>query len=119
MTNACNYPWREDKGSCGYCGSMTPAEAIKRMLVPGTSYSGADWKYGFPHKFYIGSNYPHKFYSAHLKDATPEQFAEFNEISEKYFGVSWLIEDGQLKYKAVPNTQRCGAIPPSSKKEAA
>ena len=38
---------------CSYCGSVSPAEAIKFLKQPGTRFSGSDWKYGWPHKFYI------------------------------------------------------------------
>jgi hypothetical protein len=41
--------WR----SCWYCGSMHP-EDLHRFLVDGTAtMHGCDWKYGWPHKFYV------------------------------------------------------------------
>lgn len=38
---------------CSYCGSIYPADAARLLKVTGTQFSGADWKYGWPHKFYI------------------------------------------------------------------
>jgi hypothetical protein len=38
---------------CNYCGSLSVAEAIKALETPGTQFSGSDWKYGWPHKFYL------------------------------------------------------------------
>lgn len=38
---------------CGYCGSLSVEDAIKFLKQPGTRFSGSDWKYGWPHKFYI------------------------------------------------------------------
>lgn len=38
---------------CEYCGSLSPKAAIELLKKPGTRFSGADWKYGWPHKFYI------------------------------------------------------------------
>jgi hypothetical protein len=42
------YPFR----SCGYDGSMHPEDLYNFMLKGATAH-GADWKYGWPHKFYI------------------------------------------------------------------
>lgn len=33
--------------------SLTTKEAIEWLKMPGTKFSGSDWKYGWPHKFYI------------------------------------------------------------------
>lgn len=114
--NACGAAWRSD-GSCGFCGSMPVGEAIRRLDTPGNSFSGADWKYGWPHKFYIGSGYPHKFYNSHLRDATLEEFKAFNDLSEFYFGITWITADNKLTARAAPNTQFHGKT--TSRKEAA
>lgn len=44
---------------CGYCGSIHPEDlvlAIERGAVLG----GSDWKYGWPHKFYVTIPNPHR-----------------------------------------------------------
>jgi len=38
--------------TCGYCGSIHP-EDLLRFLDAGAQLGGADWKYGWPHKFYV------------------------------------------------------------------
>lgn len=90
----------QDRGTgilqCSYCGSLHPEEAVKLLQTAGTSYSGSDWKYGFPHKFYIGKS---KFYTKHLLDASPETFQTFAELSLELFGIGWdKKEDGRVFY---------------------
>lgn len=38
--------------TCGYCGSIHP-EDLLHALRNGASLHGSDWKYGWPHKFYV------------------------------------------------------------------
>lgn len=38
--------------SCSYCGSMHPLDLVA-ALEAGASLGGSDWKYGWPHKFYV------------------------------------------------------------------
>jgi hypothetical protein len=38
--------------TCSYCGSMHPEDLIA-ALRQGARLEGADWKYGWPHKFYV------------------------------------------------------------------
>ena len=77
---------------------MTVDEAIQRLKTPGTSFSGCDWKYGFPHKVYIGH---HKFYTVDgLRDAGPEQLAEFDALSRKIFGISFTRDSKGIRYRA-------------------
>lgn len=105
-TNACKHHWRDDS-TCSYCGSMDVARAIELLRTPGTHYSGADWKYGWPHKFYIGQK---KFYNNHLEDATLEQLKEFSELSNELLGVSWDLEGGKIRYLAVRGIQKWGVV---------
>jgi hypothetical protein len=42
----------ESYRTCGYCGSMHPEDLV-RMLAQGATLGGSDWKYGWPHKFYV------------------------------------------------------------------
>lgn len=46
------YGIREPFRRCSYCGSIHPEDLI-RLLGEGAELHGADWKYGWPHKFYI------------------------------------------------------------------
>lgn len=42
------YPFR----TCGYCGSIHP-EDLLGFLGQGAQLESSDWKYGWPHKFYV------------------------------------------------------------------
>lgn len=37
---------------CSYCGSIHPEDLI-RVLSEDAKLEGSDWKYGWPHKFYV------------------------------------------------------------------
>lgn len=38
--------------SCSYCGSIHP-EDLLAAIKAGATLGGSDWKYGWPHKFYV------------------------------------------------------------------
>lgn len=44
-----NYPFR----SCSYCGSIHPEDLLRALTELGAALTGSDWKYGWPHKFYV------------------------------------------------------------------
>lgn len=110
---------------CSYCGSLAIDDAIKAFQTPGVHWSGSDWKYGWPHKFYLdipceprrkctskglgdndlGYSEVHlehcKFYTEHLIDASPEQLAEWNRVVKPITGIGFEIENGErLKWNA-------------------
>lgn len=64
--------WRSDN-TCEYCGSLHPATVVA-ALEGGATIHFADMKYGWPHKAYLDNPWG-KFYTRHLIDATPEQYA--------------------------------------------
>jgi hypothetical protein len=37
---------------CSYCGSVHPEDLLK-LFETGAYLSGSDWKYGYPHKYYV------------------------------------------------------------------
>lgn len=39
--------------TCGYCGSIHPEDLTLALEAGVASLHGADWKYGWPHKFYV------------------------------------------------------------------
>lgn len=45
-------PYRSEVRTCDYCGSLHP-EDLYTALHHGAKLRGSDWKYGFPHKFYV------------------------------------------------------------------
>jgi hypothetical protein len=106
--------------TCEYCGSITVADFLAALQTPGTHYSGSDWKYGYPHKFYIEipcepyrttsctrsetidgqrvhtvewaerTTRNHKFYTEHLLDATDDELAEWERIAAPLLGVRFF-----------------------------
>ena len=141
-TNACRSKWVKWDNilKCECCGSIKVESAIEYLQQKGTKYSGSDWKYGWPHKFYISPNNPEanmiveigreysvkagdpgvvqdgfgwykpilgtrehlhcKFYTSHIMDANDEMFDTFNELSDRYFGISWRKDNKGLRYVA-------------------
>lgn len=45
-------PYGVNLRHCSYCGSLHPEDLLK-VLEQGAQLQGADWKYGWPHKFYV------------------------------------------------------------------
>lgn len=62
-------PRAETFRTCSYCGSIHPEDLVK-VLAEGATLGGSDWKYGWPHKFYVhgipnpkaGQEYPQYIY---------------------------------------------------------
>lgn len=105
-------PWgwekRGDYHACSYCGSAHPASLL-RMLDEGARLGGSDWKYGWPHKFYIthpnipkASVGPIKWYNEHILDEgfAPETLAGLLEKLKARGGVEFRLEEGVLSYLA-------------------
>ena len=77
---------------------LTIAQVIDALKVPGTYYSGSDWKFGYPHKFYLC--HVDKFYTEELEKATPEELDAFSNLSERFFGVKFYRDEkGALLYR--------------------
>jgi hypothetical protein len=115
--------------TCSYCGSLDVETVLQAFKTPGMKWGGTDWKYGWPHKFYIeipcepyrrivgSSSGPgekreftwgesktrwHKFYSEHLIDATPEQLDRWNKDVQPLTGIRFVIgSEGDLRYSAI------------------
>jgi hypothetical protein len=95
-----NYP--SPYNHCSYCGSID-FDDVKRVIAEGGKLGGSDWKYGYPHKFYV---YPNgggmeKFYTEHLKDMQEPEFTEFAALLKTYTGIEFSHdEEGQVCYRA-------------------
>ena len=50
--NRAGGPYVETFRTCSYCGSIHP-EDLLRAVNSGATLGGSDWKYGWPHKFYV------------------------------------------------------------------
>jgi hypothetical protein len=114
---------RDPYAHCSYCGSITVADMLTLMQTTGTKWSASDWKYGWPHKFYLdapcepfqrvvsmqtelvsgerverpvystASVHHLKFYSVHLIDATDDQLSTWNEAVAPTVGVYFYRDD--------------------------
>lgn len=95
--------------------SLTVAQAIDKLKTPGVTYSGSDWKYGWPHKFYVGSE---KVYNYGLAALTDEELSSWSAVTEKFFGVSFVNDGaGQIKWRCLHAAgfygyQRAGVVGP-------
>jgi hypothetical protein len=71
------------------------------MLLEGAKLESADWKYGWPHKFYLhpknGGMY--KWYNEHLLDLNDIEFTEFANLLETCSGIRFSRVSGKLLYK--------------------
>lgn len=118
------YPFR----TCSYCGSMHP-EDLLHALEAGAQLGMADWKYGWPHKFYvdkipnpkagddceIGSRYeggveepimgkapahtPGKWYNEHLAELEPAAFEKLSALIATRTGIEFMMVEGKLAYR--------------------
>jgi len=89
--------WRPRDGAdrCSYCGSISSAEAIRRLQTPGEHFSGTDKG---PYKFYIGKDHG-KFYGEHLDDLDPSELEVFARLSRKIFGMDvYRDQDGKTRF---------------------
>lgn len=108
--------------TCGYCGSLHPEDLLEahrdgRIVTLG----GSDWKYGFPHKFYVDLKNPEpdrvfnvgsraakqdklfgKFYTEHLGDQgiDDEAFAAIAAVLQELGGIEFSRDEKGVKYKA-------------------
>ncbi len=48
-----NEPYVDGMKHCGFCGSLDPVELAEAIANGKATMHGTDWKYGYPHKFYV------------------------------------------------------------------
>lgn len=109
MIRTCAEP--EGAGRCSYCGSTSVAHAIALLETAGTRYSGSDWKYGYPHKFYLDAPEGHrKFYVNHLEFASPELVERFATLSRDLLGVIYGVGPRGVWYRTTPGWQTWGEV---------
>ena len=109
---------------CSYCGSMDPVELAKLIEQGDATMSGSDWKYGYPHKFYVkiknpnpdkevvvGNNrygeiygkkeyFEHKFYTNHLELIDIETFNKIIVFINNACGIIFKRDENGLRYLA-------------------
>jgi hypothetical protein len=103
---------------CGFCGSIHPEDLYARLTAATLALAGADWKYGWPHKFYLRTaefSYPTKWYNEHLTDEGYEDEALQLLLDALHTAaqIRFSIVNGQLHfeapyygYQAVPSSER-------------
>jgi hypothetical protein len=121
-------PYGYEFRTCSYCNSIHPADLLT-YLEHGASLSGADWKYAWPHKFYI-ENIPNpladqivavgsedgvsimgpaplftwaKWYNSHLMDRgySSENLNALLAALSEHSGIKWFVDSEMgLTYKA-------------------
>ena len=109
MEGCKNAGWRIDHrlAFCNFCGSLRVRDAIRLLQTPGTRFSGSDWKYGWPHKFYIDNPGYYKFYTIHLRDANDTEFELFAKVSRETFGINWVRDEKGIQFQA-PRSRNIG-----------
>lgn len=93
--------------TCWYCGCIHPADLIL-LLDTGARMHGADWKYGWPHKFYVvdlpkRQGGQERWYNQHLLDDgySTEARDQLLVYLERHAGIAFCIDaDGRLAYQA-------------------
>jgi len=125
------YKVREDGlKHCEYCGSLDPEELADLIKEGKATMSGSDWKYGWPHKFYVDIQNPTpdkqvaigfsttengqkeikfgpeghllhaKFYSLHLALVDGQTFDRIAPIISEACGITWFRDEKGIAYKA-------------------
>lgn len=95
-----NYRW------CPYCGSVHPEDLQKALEAGVIRLGGSDWKYGFPHKFYVyptgkPGSFDGKFYTKHLLDMDNESFNALAPLLLQHTGIEFTRDaEGKTMYKA-------------------
>ena len=123
--------------TCSYCGSLTVSDFLDALEIKGTKYSGSDWKYGFPHKFYVtipcevyvartSSEYhsgewvyvkygerntrSHKFYTLHLLEASEAELERWQGVAVSLLGIWFGWIDGEISWRACRGFQAWGVV---------
>lgn len=96
-----NHPSRYSH--CSYCGSIH-FDDIRTIAAEGGHMGGSDWKYGYPHKFYVTAKNGEmvKFYPKHLEDLKdPEKFTEIAALLKQQTNIEFTRnEEGHVMYCA-------------------
>jgi len=62
--------------------SLTIADVIEKLKIPGTRFSGADWREGWPDRFYVNNEI---VFNSDLKKVSPEEVAAYSEVTKKVY----------------------------------
>lgn len=87
--------------TCSYCGSIHPEDLIEAIKA-GATLGGADWKYGWPHKFYVdkipnpNAGQPRSFTSMSIAgpEPTEEERASMQQYADRPDCELRVVQDG-------------------------
>lgn len=92
---------------CKYCGSIHPEDLYNLLIEGKVTLGGSDWKYGWPHKFYVYEKgnlrlSGAKFYNNHLSTELLDE-ETFNKVVDTinlHSGITFERKEGKLYYSA-------------------
>jgi hypothetical protein len=116
------YPYR----TCTHCGSIHPEDFL-HWLANGARLNESDWKYGWPHKFYVedipnpqagkrvcngsdngaptygeGAKHTHaKWYNIHLKDLEGEAFEAVVAVLRERTKIEFSRDEKGIKFRSI------------------
>ncbi len=93
-----NYPSPYDH--CSYCGSISP-ESLYTILSEGGRLERSDFKYGWPHKFYVHTKNGEmlKWYNIHFLDLDDtELFKKLADFISAQTAIEFVREGNDVKY---------------------
>jgi hypothetical protein len=79
--------------TCSYCGSIHPEDLIA-YLEAGATLHGADWKYGWPHKFYV-QNIPNPLAGQRVKVGSRSWMEDGERKEEAMYGDAPKFQHGK------------------------
>jgi hypothetical protein len=104
---------------CKYCGSLDPLELADLLCKGIATMHGSDWKYGFPHKFYVDVPNPkagqmvEKGWRSYTEDGVHKEETIMGIASEtssaKFYTEHLMLIDSETFDKVAPIiNQACG-----------
>lgn len=98
--------------TCSYCGSIHPEDLVE-ALKAGATLGGSDWKYGWPHKFYVEKipnpnvGQPRSFTSTSIDGPEPTEAerARMSHYADKPGYELRVVQDGFSSHDGKPRYQ--------------
>ena len=113
------YEVREDGFKhCRHCGSMEPVELSGLITAGKATMSGSDWKYGWPHKFYVDVVNPtpdkQVIISRHNSAETGDSQVEYGRMGTylymKFYSTHLTLLDDETFAKVAPIISKASGV---------
>lgn len=72
--------------TCNYCGSIHPEDLLKAIEAGGIMHS-SDWKYGWPHKFYV-KDIPNPLEGMKIKVGSESKMVDEKRVETELWGMA-------------------------------